>query len=282
MDLVSIDWTNISADAIGAEHGLTEERMQALKEPSRAALAAVRGRAGDDLRFQTLPAGGVWHERILAYAEEQRGRFENIVVLGIGGSALGNRALHSAMHSPYHEMFGGHGLPRLFVLDNVDPDLVGEFLDRVDPSTCLFNVISKSGSTAETMSQFLIFRRALIERLGKEAHGEHIVVTTDASAGVLRPIVEEEGYVSFDVPEGVGGRFSVLSPVGLLSSALIGIDTSGLLKGAADMDERCETGDLFENPALMLAGIQSCMQQEKHKPIAVTFAGGVPRKAFQS
>jgi glucose-6-phosphate isomerase len=274
MDLVSIDWTNISADAIGTEHGITEERLQALRSPSRAALAAVRSRAEDDLRFQTLPAGGAWHDRLLAYAEEQKGRFENIVVLGIGGSALGNRALHTAMHSPFHEMFGAHGLPRLFVLDNVDPDLVGEFLDRVDPSTCLFNVISKSGSTAETMSQFLIFRRALIERVGKEVHAEHIVVTTDANAGVLRPIVQEEGYASFDVPDGVGGRFSVLSAVGLLSSALIGIDTSGLLKGAADMDERCKTDELFENPALMLAGIQSCMQQEKNKPIAVTFAYG--------
>lgn len=274
MDLVSLDWTNLSADAIGPEHGITNERLEALREPSRQALAAVRARAETDLRFQTLPAGGAWHERILAYAEEQRGRFENIVVLGIGGSALGNRALHTAMHSPYHEVFGDRGLPRLFVLDNVDPDLVGEFLDRVDPSTCLFNVISKSGSTAETMSQFLIFRRALIERVGMAAHVEHIVVTTDANAGVLRPIVEEEGYASFNVPDGVGGRFSVLSAVGLLSSALIGIDTAGLLKGAADMDKRCGSGELFENPALMCAAIQSCMQQELSKPISVTFAYG--------
>ncbi len=274
MDRLKLDWTHLTADAVGPDHGITEAELEALREPSAAALRAVRARAEQDLRFQTLPYDLETHGRIAEYAEAQRGRFENIVVLGIGGSALGNRALHTAMHSPFHELFPGEGLPRLFVLDNVDPDLIGEFLDRIDPSTCLFNVISKSGSTAETMSQFLVFRRALIERLGEEAHVEHVVVTTDARTGVLRPIVEQAGYASFEVPDGVGGRFSVLSPVGLVSSALIGIDTLGLLKGAAHMDERCRTEDLLENPALLYAAAQTLMQRDKGKPIAVTFAYG--------
>jgi glucose-6-phosphate isomerase len=160
----------------------------------------------------------------------------------------------------------------LHVLDNVDPDWIGEFLAHVDPCTCLFNVISKSGSTAETMSQFLIFREALIKALGQEEHKRHVVVTTDGSQGVLRPIVEEEGYASFVVPEGVGGRFSVLSPVGLLSAALVGIDIRGLAAGAADMDARCKEAPFEDNPALIYAAIQWLMQSQGNKNIAVTFA----------
>ena len=209
---------------------------------------------------------------ILDYAASVAGRFRNVVVLGIGGSALGNTALQSALGSPYHNLTPPAGLPRLYVLDNVDPDLIGEFLEHVDPSETLFNVISKSGGTAETMSQFLIFRQRLIEALGEEAHREHLVVTTDAEKGVLREIVKREGYHSFIVPDGVGGRFSVLSPVGLVSSALVGIDVKGLVKGAADMDQRCRTEAFFENPALVHSAIQWLLHSKKQKSIAVTFS----------
>ena len=272
MDRIRIDYTNVLADAVGAEHGLELSALEGLAASSRSALEAVEARRKTDLRWLDLPYEQAVHERILEYAARMNGRFENVVVLGIGGSALGNRAVQSALASPYHNIQPPNGLPRLFVLDNVDPDLVGEFLDTIDPTTCLFNVISKSGSTAETMSQFLIFRERLIERLGEPAHREHIVVTTDAEKGVLRPIVEQEGYESFVVPDGVGGRFSVLSPVGLVSSALLGVDIQGLVAGAADMDAVCRSPELLENPAALLAAIQWLMQSQKHKPIAVTFA----------
>ncbi|MFT5151947.1 MAG: glucose-6-phosphate isomerase, partial [Planctomycetota bacterium] len=272
MDRIHLDYTNVLADVVGPEHGLTEEELAGMSESCAEALAAVQARRKRDLRWMDLPYQTEVHDAILAYADETLGRFENIVVLGIGGSALGNRALHTALSSPYHDLVGPAGHPRLFVLDNVDPDLVGEFLDTIDPTTCLFNVISKSGSTAETMSQFLIFRQELIQRIGEEAARDHIVVTTDAEKGVLRPIVEEEGYRSFVVPDGVGGRFSVLAPVGLLSSALVGIDIKGILAGAAAMDERCKNSDLFENPALLYAAVQWAMQTRKSKPMAITFA----------
>jgi glucose-6-phosphate isomerase len=158
------------------------------------------------------------------------------------------------------------------VLDNIDPDLVGEFQDQFDPAETLFNVISKSGGTAETMSQFLVFRDHLIERVGKDAHVEHVVVTTDAEHGVLREIVRREGYRSFVVPDGVGGRFSVLSPVGLFSSALVGIDIVGLQKGAAAMDERASEAPFLENPVLLHAAIQHLLHTQKQKSIAVTFS----------
>ncbi|MCP5023151.1 MAG: glucose-6-phosphate isomerase [bacterium] len=274
MDRITLDYTNALAATIGPENGVQEASLADMQGLLSEAQAKVESRRTQDLRWLDLPYQADVHQEILRYAERMQGRFENVVVLGIGGSALGNRALHSALNSPFHELSPPAGAPRLFILDNVDPDLVGEFLDTIDPTTCLFNVISKSGSTAETMSQFLIFRRALIERLGDEGHKEHVVVTTDAQAGVLRPIVEDEGYCSFVVPEGVGGRFSVMSPVGLLSSALVGIDILGLLRGAAEMDKRCREANWDANPAKVYAAIQWQMQEQKHKNIAVTFAYG--------
>jgi glucose-6-phosphate isomerase len=112
----------------------------------------------------------------------------------------------------------------------------------------------------------------LVERLGEDGHREHLVVTTDARKGPLRALVEREGYASFAVPDGVGGRFSVLSPVGLLSSALVGIDVKGLLAGAASMDEVTRNPSLAENPALLYAAVQFLMQTRKCKPIAVTMS----------
>ncbi|MCA9002124.1 MAG: glucose-6-phosphate isomerase [Planctomycetes bacterium] len=274
MDRIALDYTNVLPSTLGLDDGMGEEDFAALQGDLTRAQERVEARRAVDLRWLDLPYQGDVHQSILDFAQSMQGEFENVVVLGIGGSALGNRALHSALNSPFHELNPPAGHPRLFILDNVDPDLIGEFLDHVDVTKCLFNVISKSGSTAETMSQFLIFRRLLIERLGEEGHRDHVVVTTDAKAGVLRPIVEAEGYQSFIVPDGVGGRFSVLSPVGLLSSALVGIDVLGLLKGAADMDSRCRLGAWDENPAMVYAAIQWFLQERRGKNIAVTFAYG--------
>ena len=224
MDRITLDLTNAMSDAVGPEHGINSEEFSELRESATQALAAVEARRKQDLRWMDLPYAHEIHDEVIDFASSVSGRFRNVVVLGIGGSALGNTALHAALSSPFHDLAPPPGLPRLFVLDNVDPDLVGEWFDHFDPAETLFNVISKSGGTAETMSQFLLFRERLVEVLGEEGHREHLVVTTDAEKGILREIVDREGYQSFVVPDGVGGRFSVLSPVGLLSSALVGID----------------------------------------------------------
>ena len=272
MDRLRIDYTNVLSTSVGEENGITPAELESLAGPSRTALASVLARRTKDLRWQDLPAQEKVHAEILDYAASVQGRFKNVVVLGIGGSALGNIALQTALNSPYHNLHPPAGLPRLFVLDNIDPDLVGEFLDVFDPGETLFNVISKSGTTAETMSQFLIFRKRLCDRLGEKEHADHVVVTTDAKSGVLREIVKREGYASFVVPDGVGGRYSVLSPVGLLSSALVGIDVKGLVAGAAAMGEACSAGDFASNPALVYAAVQWLLQSRKSKPISVTFA----------
>lgn len=268
---IRFDYTNVMSAAVG-EHGLTDSELAGMAEPSLRALDAVQARRKQDLRWLDLPYRDAVRRTILDYAASVRGRFENVCVLGIGGSALGNTALQTALNGPFHNLQPPRGVPRLFVLDNIDPEWIGPFLETVDPARTVFDVISKSGTTAETMSQFLILRAELVRRLGEAGHREHVLVTTDESKGVLREVAQREGYRSFVVPDGVGGRFSVLSEVGLVSSALVGIDIEALHAGAAAMDARCKTRTFLENPALLHAGIQHALHVKRGLSLSVTFA----------
>jgi glucose-6-phosphate isomerase len=202
------------------------------------------------------------------YAAGMQGGFDDLVVLGIGGSALGLVAANAALRTPLPRL---EPLPRLTVLDNIDPVRVASMLGSLDPRRTLVNVITKSGDTAETMATFLVFRRWLVDRLGERAARERIVVTTDATKGALRKIASDEGLVTFAVPDGVGGRFSVLTPVGLRPAALLGIDMRGLLAGAGAMDRRCASAELMENPAL-LAAVLHHLAYEGGRRISVMFA----------
>ena len=170
------------------------------------------------------------------------------MVLGIGGSALGLLSLNAALRTPFPAL---EAPPRLVVLDNIDPVRIGSFLDSLDPKETILNVITKSGDTAETMSEFLVFRKWFTDALGSKGARERIVATTDRTRGALRKIATDERYASFEVPDGVGGRFSVLTPVGLLPAALLGMDIRGLLAGAGAMDKRLAAGELMENPAYL-------------------------------
>jgi glucose-6-phosphate isomerase len=273
VSLIRLDTSCAQAERVGAQHGLTPGELAALAPAAARALASVRAPRGQggELGWLDLPYQHAACDELLEHAAQCQGRYDNVVVLGIGGSALGNIALHTALNSPFHNLDRDSGVPRLFVLDNIDPDLVGEFLDCVDPAATLFNVISKSGATPETLAQFLILRERMIERLGEAAHREHVVITTDAERGALREIARREEYRSFEVPAGVGGRYSVLSSVGLFSSALVGIDVKGLLAGAAAMDECCQSAQLEHNPALAYAAHQWLLHSLKGKSIAVNF-----------
>ncbi|MDQ6830689.1 MAG: glucose-6-phosphate isomerase, partial [Gemmatimonadota bacterium] len=195
---------------------------------------------------------------LLRFVEGIEGGYDDVVVLGIGGSALGNIALRSALRSPnWNELDDTRrgGKPRLHVLENIDPTSVHELLDRVSLERTMFVVISKSGGTAETMAQYLIVRERLEHALGDRYHN-HIVFVTDPKKGALRDLAKTEGTVTFDIPPNVGGRFSVLSPVGLFPLAAIGVDIRALLAGARDMIARCEDDDLSKNPAGTFALLQ--------------------------
>ncbi len=184
--------------------------------------------------------------------------FDHVLVLGIGGSALGTRALLSALKpAEWNELSdeAREYFPRLTVLENVDPATVAGALGRIDPRRVLVNVVSKSGATAETLAQYLVVRQWLEAAVGAEAAPNHLVFTTDPARGALRQIAETENIPALEVPPAVGGRFSVLSAVGLLPAALVGIDIDALLRGARRALRRAEHDRLMDNPAALYSGL---------------------------
>jgi len=261
-DWIRYDYNHMMASVIGAEHGVTDEElavMSGVVSSYHKEIEAERG-AGR-MGFMDLPYQTETVVRIEEYAEANARRYENFVVLGIGGSALGATAVHTALNHPFYNLLSRdeRRAPRLFVVDNVDPVVFAKLLETIDPAKTLFNVITKSGKTAETVSQFLVVYDVIVRRLGLPA-AEHIVATTevqnDAGDNDLRTIVDREGLASFEVPTNVGGRFSVLSAVGLLPAAMTGIDVRRLLDGAACMDDRTRAGDLANNAAYAAAALQ--------------------------
>jgi glucose-6-phosphate isomerase len=235
-------------------------------------LSALKAaRAAGRLGFLDLPDDRNTLAAVQAYAAARRGSFQNLVVLGIGGSALGTLALHAALSPPLHNLKARTTTrPKLFVVDNVDPTLVGGVLRLCNPATTLFNVISKSGSTAETMAQFLLFLEALKSALG-DGWRRHVVITTDASAGFLRPFAIANDLACFTIPGNVGGRFSVLSPVGLLPGALMGWDLDGLLEGARAGRDACLSGSFERNPAALLAATHQLLDTQARCNVQVLF-----------
>ena len=262
--MLTLDIANCLSDRVG-EHGLDPARIDA-SGPTGQAVAALterlsRSRGSGMERWRDLakdPMRSAHVSAVKRCVDERRGRFENLVVLGIGGSALVSIALHAAPTDPDAAGMRNRGRagPRRWGGDNSGPDHVAGNLGGMEKlgglKTTLCKVVRRSGETAATAAQFMVVRERLKAALGK-AHREHLLVTTDPAKGTMRAICDDEGYPTLPVPEGVGGRFSVLSPVGLFSAAMCGIDIESLLDGAAEIDEACSTTKLDENPAAMLA-----------------------------
>lgn len=243
--------------AANVERGLTPSLLEELRPRLGAALAAVRAQAGRGmLGWTELP----WADPgpFLRFAAEKEGAYEALVVIGIGGSALGTIAMANALLPFYYNQLTPEqrqGRPRLYVLDNIDPEETAALLGLLDLRRTLVNVVSKSGSTGESMASYLIVRERLEQTVGKDRLREHLVFTTDPEKGALRAIGRALDLPMFELPPGVGGRFSVLSSVGLLPAALTGMDVEGLLAGARHMAERIAKSEDWENPALAFAGV---------------------------
>ena len=269
---VHIDFTNAMAAAVGKKDGVAPAEIKPFQRKVAAGhKALLAGRKSGKLGFFDLPYQKAIVNDINGTVNELKGRCENFVVLGIGGSALSNIALQASLNHPFYNLLdrgARGGFPRIFIMDNVDPEYFAGMLDVIRPEETIFNIISKSGGTAEPMSQFMIIREILERRLGPSAP-EHIVATTDRENGLLREIVGREGFESFVIPDNVGGRFSALTPVGLLSVAMGGIDIAGLLEGAAAMDKRCSTPALLKNPAYLNSVIHHIADVKKGKSISV-------------
>lgn len=256
---IRLDVNNMFASQVGDEHGFTPGDIEELKEELQIAHEAIqKAKEEGKLGFMELPRTQKDIAcRIKEFTTEKRKKFDNFVVLGIGGSALGARALRTAFTHSYKQE-----APRLFVSDNVDPANFKEMLEALDLEKTVFNVISKSGGTAETMSQFLIARDLIAKELGADKVAEHFIATTSKDSGKLIKIAQREGIETFYIPENVGGRFSVLTPVGLLPAAFCGIDIEELLAGAEYMDRICAIDDVWKNPAYLNATLQYLADQD--------------------
>lgn len=252
-----VDLSNVLEERVG-DHGVSDDDLDELDE----SLSEVHGtlqRGREEGKFGYAFADLPRHvdiEGIQRVADDLREDFGFLVNIGVGGSALGGAALTNSLRPDSNVYFP----------DNLDPDLMGEVLNSVSLENTVFNVVSKSGSTAETAANFLVVRDEL-EKEGLDWR-DHVVLTTGRD-GVLRDLVERESLRSFEVPENVPGRFSALSPVGLLSAAFAGADIERVVDGALEARERCSGGSVYDNPGYALGGVSYFLDVERDKTMSV-------------
>lgn len=239
---------------VAAQQGVSELNLKKEKEKLGGFLLKIKERDQD---FYKIIDDQEAINQILEYAEAVRDLYKYIVVLGIGGSALGASCLEGALTPLFKR---AEQSPKLIVLDNIDPDLLNDFQSTVEMKDCLFLVITKSGGTPETLAQFFYFKKLVEDKNLKWE--KHFVLVTDSNLGLLREIANQNSEVkTFSIPEKVGGRFSILSSVGLLPAALIGVDIRSLVKGAQKMREIFLSGDAENNLAFQIAALQFLFYQ---------------------
>ncbi len=253
-DCLHIDSTNVMPF-------VDRERIDEKAELARAVARQLERREGpgsDFLGWLDLPvaANGPELSRMEDLAEQAGQDSDVVVVIGIGGSYLGAEAALSALC----DLTSGPEI--LFAGTHLSSPALSRMLRRVEGRDIRLVVISKSGTTLEPAAAFRLFRDLMVRRYGRENATRRITAVTDASRGALRSMSDEEGYETFVIPDDVGGRFSVLTPVGLLPLAIAGLDVRALLGGAAAMRERCAGADLWENPAHLYAAARSALYDE--------------------
>ena len=271
---LQLDFNYMMSDFAGTQHGISADDLSGLSDiASRIHQELNEQREAGKIGFYSLPYNRESVREISAWARKARKKHQNVVVLGIGGSCLGPKALHSALAGGVWSNLASRkqrdGNPRFFFADNVDPDSFTRLLNAVDPKNTLFLVVTKSGTTAETMSQFLVVRRLLEKAVGRKKIADHLVAITDSQKGLLRVIVEREHLTDFVIPGNVGGRFSIFTPVGLVPAALMGLDITRLLEGAAFMDSRTSEKDLMKNPAYAAGALLFLADKMRGKNITV-------------
>ena len=289
---IQFDEKHLLAGVVGSENGATRSEFEQSRPKALAALAAFREKSQKGLYgFAHLPFQQDMIEAIGRYAGSVGFEYDTVCLVGIGGSALGAWALDCGIRGP-HPVQGAFTPkhPRLVILDNIDPAFTAAALASMDARKTLVLVIAKSGATAETVSTFLIVRDWIERELGDAAARRIVAVTTEGQylegkdkgkyKSPLGALAASQGYRTFGVPGNVGGRFSVLSPVGLLPAALIGIDIAKLASGAAQMTHRSWLPDLEENVALRAALWHWLIWSKKPIQVAFPYSNNLWGTAF--
>lgn len=259
--MIELNFSNMMEEVIG-EKGISERQIEALRGKIGDAHTQIKARTWPELAFIDLLYQDT--SDIKEIARYVRDNSDNFLILGIGGSALGPRAVLEAI-SPFHNL---RYKPRVFIYDNVDPRTLKNILLLVDLKKTTVNVITKSGSTAETIASFMVLWDEMAKIFGSKA-SERFIATTDPEKGNLRRIANEKGIRALSIPPGVGGRYSVLSPVGLLPAEVIGIDADEILRGARDIHGRCSEPEIWKNPAYVFGTLLYLMEREEKRNINV-------------
>ena len=263
---------NLSLDISKAALFLSEGAVKAMESQVKAAqesLEAGTCPGNDFLGWLHLPSSITpeFLDEVQACADVLRANCEAVVVAGIGGSYLGARAVIEALGNSFSWLIKDEKNPTiLFAGNNIGEDYLSELTEYLKGKKFGVINISKSGTTTETALTFRLLKKQCEAQRGKEEAKKVIVAVTDAKRGAARTCADKEGYTSFIIPDNVGGRFSVLTPVGLLPIACAGFDIRELVKGAADMEAACGKDVAFEdNPAALYAAVRNCLYSNGKK-----------------
>jgi glucose-6-phosphate isomerase len=257
--MISLDFSNLAR--VKGPHGLAAEQLRATPAQIGKALKKIKAR---NQGFFTTVDDAALVSKINGFAREIEGKYKDIVVLGIGGSALGTICLQQSLkHLFENELNGLSPYPRLHVLDNIDPALICDFEDLMDSGKTLFIVVTKSGTTPETLAQYSYYSHKIYQK--KLLPRDHFVFVTEQKNNLLRQIAKNENIRCFPIPENVGGRFSVLTAVSLLPARLIGIDIEKLLLGAREMRDSFLNADFKTNLPYQLALTQYLLAKKGKK-----------------
>lgn len=279
MENLKLDYTYIIGDSKAGKNFLAMKDIEQVEEKIMAVYEEVKKEKDTkaELSFLYLPTAyhskfgetvfgdTLWKakELIDQKAKTIREQFSDYIQMAIGGSALGGIALYNALGRrpvPNQKEKGCN----IHIPNNIDPDWIGDILDSIKTETTFFNVISKSGGTVETLATFFVFFNDLKKRIPSEKLKENIVIMTNPEAGPLAELSKEGGFTLIPIPDSVHGRYSVLSPGGLLTAAVSGIDIDELLEGARVMNELTDQLEFLENPMLLMAAIHFLCNTQKN------------------
>ena len=269
----SITMENLGFDYSGVLDFLDENEIKAAADKAYAARKILTEATGEGSEFTgwvDLPISydREEFERIKRAAKKIRSDSEALIVIGIGGSYLGARAAIEFLTDCFYNI-SGEGPKIFFAGNSISPKYLKDLIRAVGDKDFSVNVISKSGTTTEPAIAFRVFRELLIKKYGEQGAAERIYATTDKAKGALKELSARKGYETFVVPDEIGGRYSVLTAVGLLPIAAAGCDIDLLMKGAADMRELCLNNEFKNNPALKYAAVRNLLYA-KGKKVEIT------------
>ena len=273
--MIELNYRNVKQEVIGEENGLNiDEEFNSYKDTIHRIIADLnsnKDKPGQKLQWMNLGYNEETSWYVREFAAMVENRFDNVLILGLGGSALGGKAVCEALLPPYWNFLTKeqrNNYPRIFFLDNIDPDQMNALLKILDLKKTLVNVVTKSGSTAEVMAQYMVLKDLMEKELGDD-YRKNVIATTDKNIGILKQLSDQEGYKTFYIPDDVEGRFSVFSAVGLLPFALVGINIEEITQGIKDMDLALKNTDINYNIAAQNALIHYLMDVKRGKKISV-------------